>query len=81
METRQRQRFYWAKCRVDVDAWWRRCDTCSAKKGTGKKARSPLLQYDVGCRMERTALEFMGPFPDTKAGNRHLVVVMDYFTK
>ena len=30
--------------------------------------------------MERIALDFMGPFPETKAGNRHLLVVMDYFT-
>ena len=76
-----RQRFCWAKCRVDVDAWCRRCDICAAKKGTDKKARSPLQQYDVGCPMERIALDFMGPFPETKAGNRHLLVVMDYFTK
>ena len=75
------QRFYCAKCRVDVDAWCRRCDTCAAKKGTGKKARSPLQQYDVGCPMERIALDFMGCFLETKAGNRHLLVVMDYFTK
>ena len=44
-----RQRFYWAKYRVDVNAWCRRCDICAAKKGTDKKARSPLQQYDVGC--------------------------------
>ena len=74
-----RQGFYWAKCRVDV--WCRRCDICAAKKGTGKKSRSPLQQYDVGCPKERISLDFMGSFPETKAGNRHLLVVMDYFTK
>ena len=26
-------------------------------------------------------LDFMGPFPETKAGNQHLLVVMDYFMK
>ena len=75
----KRQRFYWTKCRVD--AWCRRCDICAAKKGTDKKARPPLQQYEVGCPMERITLDFMGPFPETKAGNRHVVVVMDYFTK
>ena len=29
----------------------------------------------------RIALDFMGPFPETKFGNRHLLVVMEYFTK
>ena len=76
-----RQRFYWAKWRVDVDAWCRRCNMCAAKKGTGKKARSPLQQYDVGCPVEWIALDFVGPFPETKAGNRHLLVVLYYFTK
>ena len=54
-----RQRFYWTKRRVDVDAWCRRCNICAAKKGTGNKARSPLQQYNVGCPMERIALDFM----------------------
>ena len=26
-------------------------------------------------------MDFMGPFPETESGNRHLLVVMDYFTK
>ena len=26
-------------------------------------------------------MNFMGPFPETENGNRHVLVVMDYFTK
>ena len=40
--------------------------------------RRALQQYDVGCPMERIVMDFMGPFPETKAGNQHLLVVMDY---
>ena len=75
-----RQRYYWAKCSIDVKLWCRLCHVCAAKKG-GKKTRSPLQQYDVGCPLERVAMEFQGPFPETENGNRHLLVVMDYFTK
>ena len=53
---------------------------CAAKKG-GKKIRSLLQQYDMGCPLERVAMDYQGPFPETENGNRHLLVVMDYFTK
>ena len=31
--------------------------------------------------MERVAVDVMGPFPRTDAGNRYVLVAMDYFTK
>ena len=74
-----RQRYYWAKCSNDVKLWCRLCHVCTAKKGA-KKGRSPLQQYDEGCPLERVAMDFMGPFPETESGNRHLLVIMDYFT-
>ena len=75
-----RHRYYWAKCGLDVKLWCKLCAVCAAKKGA-KKTRSPLQQYEVGCPMERIAMDFMGPFPETESGNRHLLVIMDYFTK
>ena len=71
-----RQRYYWAKCGLDVKLWCKLCAVCAAKKGA-RKLRYPLQQYDVGCPMERIAMDFM----ETESGNRHLLVVMDYFTK
>ena len=57
------QRFYWAKCRVDVHAWCRRCDIYAAKKCTGKKARSPLQLYDMGYIYEEYSAGLHGSFP------------------
>ncbi|MBJ3756155.1 hypothetical protein JGC83_24590 [Salmonella enterica subsp. enterica serovar Derby] len=28
-----KERFYWLRCRSDVENWCRRCDTCAAQKG------------------------------------------------
>ena len=76
-----RQRFYWAKCSADVRDWCKRCEVCARKKGPGRRKRSPLQRYDVGCPMERIALDVMGPFPETDAGNKYILVILDYFTK
>ena len=75
-----RQRYYWAKCGLDVKLWCKLCIICAAKKGN-KKIRSPLQQYEVGSPLERIAMDFHGPFPETESGNRHLLVIMDYFTR
>lgn len=37
--------------------------------------------YNVGMPWERIGLDIAGPFPVTTAGNRFILVVMDYFTK
>ena len=75
-----RQRYYWAKCGLDVKLWCKLCIVCAAKKGS-KIIRSPLQQCEVGSPLERIAMDFQGPFPETESGNRHLLVIMDYFTR
>ena len=78
---RLRQRFYWVGLRSDVEEWCRACDTCSAKKGPGRRTRVPMQLYQVGAPMERVAVDIAGPLPLTAAGNRYICVAMDYFTK
>ena len=45
---RVRERFYWARCHQDIQAWCASCDTCAAKKGPPKRPKAPLSQYNVG---------------------------------
>ena len=40
-----------------------------------------MVPYHVGAPMERIAMDFMGPFPVTHRGNKHILVVSDYFCK
>ena len=35
----------------------------------------------VGAPMERIAIDVVGPLPESKSGNKVVVVVVDYFTK
>ena len=44
-------------------------------------AKAPMRLYNIGCPMERIELDFCGPYPVSKKGNRYLMVVSCYFTK
>ncbi|KAL7841611.1 hypothetical protein SRHO_G00253020 [Serrasalmus rhombeus] len=76
-----RQRFYWPGCRTDVELFVHCCDACTAKKGPTGKSRAPLQPLQSGAPMERVAVDVLGPFPRTEAGNRYVLVAMDFFTK
>ena len=78
---RLRQRFYWPGCQRDVELFVHCCDTCTAKKGPGERPHAPLQLLQSGAAMERVAVDFLGPFPETESGNRYVMVAMDYFTK
>lgn len=76
-----RERFYWIYCRDDVEDWCRKCTSCASVKGPHTRSRGSLQLYNVGAPWERIALDIAGPFPVTEAGNKYVMVVMDYFTK
>ncbi|KAL7841339.1 hypothetical protein SRHO_G00250300 [Serrasalmus rhombeus] len=76
-----RQRFYWPGCRTDVELFVHCCDACTAKKGPTGKSRAPLQPLQSGAPMERVAVDVLGLFPRTEAGNRYVLVAMDFFTK
>ena len=76
-----RTRFYWANCRRDVAEWCSKCDPCAARKGPPRKPRAPLSLYNVGSPMERVAIDILGPLPESDAGNKYLLIAMDYFSK
>ena len=40
-----------------------------------------MQQYLVGTPMERLALDVLGPLPCTRMGNKHILIVADYFSK
>ncbi|KAL7824866.1 hypothetical protein SRHO_G00343640, partial [Serrasalmus rhombeus] len=79
---RLRQRFWWPGCRADVELHVHCCDVCAAKKGPAKAARAPLQPMQSGSPMERVAVDVLGPFPVTDAGNRFIIVFYQmYFIK
>ena len=76
-----KQCFYWGGCQQAVADWIANCTQCIAAKGPIRRLRGQLQQYNSGAPFERIAKDVAGPFPVINAGNRHVLVVMDFFSK
>lgn len=75
---RLRIRFYWAGCWLDVQLYVHCCDTCTTKKGPTRRPHAPLQQYLVGAPMEHVGVDILGSFPVSEAGNRYVLIAMDF---
>ena len=73
------QGFYWPGMRADVSLICNECDCAMLKRRRGR--REPLHQYIVGVPMERLAMDVVGPYPVTSAGNQYCLMVGCYFSK
>ena len=78
---RLRKCCYWVGMRRDAQEWCRTCEACIRKKGPVSRSQGPLQIVSVGAPMERVAVDIAGPFPVSAAGNRYIVVLIDYFSK
>ena len=75
------QRYYWPGIFKDVAAYCRRCEVCQ-KSGTRKLPKAGLVSMPlVDQPFCRIAMDFVGPLPRTKRGNRFILVICDYATR
>ena len=75
------QRFHWYELREDVKIWISQCDTCAAVKRPPRKLRAPIGDMRVGAPMDRLSIDILGPLPESRMGNRFILVINDAFTK
>lgn len=76
-----RQRYYWPGLQKDVYQYVTGCDKCTRRKNPSPKHRAPMQITGSGVPMERIATDILCELPETDRGNRHILVVSDYFTK
>ena len=75
------RRYYWWNMSQDVLEWLRCCKQCQqAKRGPGG-AKGILKQDNSGSPMQRLGVDLQGPFPETAAGNKYILVVQDYCSR
>ena len=48
-------------------------------KNSTPMSRAPLSSVKTGYPMQMVAMDILGPFPELKAGNSYILVVVDYF--
>ena len=78
---RARERFYWPKMTQQITAFVKNCFTCAQYKLDSTHKQAPLHPIEVNEPFIFWAMDYMGPLPETSRGNKHLLVLMDHFTK
>ena len=73
--------YYWYQMRDQVATFVRQCSVCAANTRGNKTPKAPLGGMRVGAPLDRLGTDLIGPLPLTPRGNRHILVVQDYFTK
>ena len=79
--SRLKERYYWPGPYNDVRDWCRNCGICAARKTPTPKARAPLQAVVTSYPLQLVAVDILGPFPESPAGNSYILVVADYFTR
>ncbi len=57
------------------------CATCARVKHPTQQARAPLVSICSGYPNQHLGVDFVGPFPQSRRGNRHLLVLVGFFMK
>ena len=52
-----RERFYWVRCREEVENWCKKCRTCAAVKRPKIKAKGPMQLQNVCSPFGRTVVD------------------------
>ena len=78
---RAHSRFFWPRMVTQISDFVRNCPLCAQSKLDPNHKRAPLQSIEVNEPFVFWAMDYMGPLPETSRGNKHLLVVMDHFTK
>ena len=78
---RIKQSFFWYKMATDVKQYVAGCHVCNKNKASNRKNKFPLVQNHAGLPLEKVHVDFIGPLPESARGNRHILVLIDQFTK
>src|ERR1043165_2999769 len=74
-----KDRYYWKNMQQDVKIYVESCDACQRReKPRGKHELHPI---EIKEPFYQIGIDFVGPLPRTKEGNKYIIVAMDYFTK
>ena len=71
---------WWPGYSKDIYEYIQSCEMCSRREPMSK-TKGMLQNVPVRGLMEMIGLDIIGPLPGTKADNKHVLVVVDYFTK
>ena len=74
---------FWHGLTTDVLHYVATCATCTgvAAKKSSQKSRAAKQSYVCGAPLDRLHLDFLGPFPINRKGNKYILIITYQFTK
>jgi hypothetical protein len=78
---RAKKSFYWYGLTKDLTLYVATCGICKTSKKSTRVPRKGLGDYQAGSRLERVHLDILGPFAESKNGNKYVLMITDQFTK
>ncbi|CAH1763769.1 2246_t:CDS:2 [Entrophospora sp. SA101] len=73
------ERYYWNQVYSDIREYVRTCDECQRRGGPTK--HEYIHPIKVEQPFERLGMDIVGPLPETRKGNKYMVVATEYLTK
>ena len=67
-----KKRFYWPGMNEDIARWCKECQLCARRKPGPGKGKSELQQFKVYQPMSVTAVDILGPLPETTNSNLYM---------
>lgn len=75
------ERAYWRGMGKQVREYVRKCDTCNRTKPNNHPIKDTLTHRTPQIPFETLAVDLMGPYPRSKTGKTHLLVVTDLYSR
>lgn len=76
-----RQYFIWKGMDKEIRKRIQECDTCAISKPSQNSRTGYLASHTVEKPFERMYVDFVGPLPRSKAGNKFILVCVDAFSR
>ena len=78
-----RRRFWFPKLKETVRNFIRECDICQRNRSDSSSASpAPIRPIPPsGMPFERWGMDFVGPLPESKSGNKYILTAIDYATR
>jgi hypothetical protein len=77
------RRYFWHNQTKDVRMVVKRCQQCQLVRSTGsiRSGDEQLKSISICDLFHRVALDTAGPLPETKSGNKYILVAIDHYSK
>jgi hypothetical protein len=78
-----RRRYFWHSRTIDVKAMVRGCQQCQLVRSSGsiRSGDEQLKSIPICDLFHRVALDTAGPLPETRSGNKYILVAIDHYSK